>query len=241
MPYSRKRQMKKKAYRNKRLNYKKKYYRPITGRRYSTVGIARWKNPLPHSGYYKMKYCSITQMGHLTIANNYTDIDVFNANSMYDPEEALGGGQPMGFDQFCGANAPFNRYKVVASKITVNVHNTNDTMRTIRVSVLPTLDNTMTQASFIVLQSMPNCKQIVMENQHDTRNKVTNYMSTKRIWAQPLGDGNFAALYNSNPGYRWYWQVVIDGSTQAVEQNIKYDIEITYYCQLTQTAQVVYS
>lgn len=219
------------TYYRKRSYGRKRMYKPMN---------FRWNNPLPHTGYFKMKYNSITQVtGALSAVNNWTSAIAYNANSMYDPEAALGGGQPMAFDQYCSSTAPFNRYKVLASKIRIFIHNVNDNARAIRCSILPTLTATNTQEAFTVLSSMPRCRQFVLENQNDTRNKISNYCSTKKMWAvKDIDDAHFAAAYNANPNNMWYWQVVIDGSTQQLDQTVKFDVEIVYYCQLTQTAQV---
>lgn len=224
------------TYRKTTTYYRKRSY----GRRRMYKSMKpRWNNPLPHTGYFKMKYNSITQTtSPLQIGNGWIDDVTYNANSMYDPEAALGGGQPMGFDQYCGMAGPFNRYKVLASKIKVFIHNLNDNARALRCSILPTLNATSTQFDFAVLSSLPMCRQFVLENQNDTRNKISCYASTKKMWAvKDVDDVHFAAAYNANPNNMWYWQVIIDGSTQQLDQTVKFDVEIIYYCQLTQTTQ----
>lgn len=61
------------------------------------------------------RYCALgTQTTNLASLTNY----VFFANSMYDPEQAIGGHQPMGYDQY---SALYSSYSVLSSSILVEL------------------------------------------------------------------------------------------------------------------------
>lgn len=99
-------------YRKRYNRYKKRYRRklPITG--------------FPRSMLAKLRYSSAIE---LTVeSNQLTAFRRFRANDIYDPDWSVGGGQPMGRDEYAGI---YRKYMVVGSKITVKYmcHSENTT------------------------------------------------------------------------------------------------------------------
>lgn len=89
--------------------YKKRYRRRARGR------------PIPRNGPLPRKLRCV----HRYFVKNQTinpalgglcDVRVYRANGMYDPEVAVGGHQPRGFDQI---GSFYNRYLVIKAQITV--------------------------------------------------------------------------------------------------------------------------
>lgn len=87
-------------------------------RRYGTTMRKRTYKPrinrsigLPKSVFLKMRYAT---MNEVNIAPAATSSVYFRLNSIYDPEEIVGGGQPYYYDQY----APmYNRYRVYGCKV----------------------------------------------------------------------------------------------------------------------------
>lgn len=123
MPYGRKRLSRRKApIRSVRSGTKRRYVRKA--RRYtrntkivqSTLrGPRSW--PLVVPDQQCVKLCYETRYAIIKSASNTDDI-IFRGNSLYDPEYAVGGGQPLGYDQWA---AIYNYYSVIGSKIEVRL------------------------------------------------------------------------------------------------------------------------
>ncbi len=64
----------------------------------------------------KTKMVRLVYSGTFTLGNNDSDIGrLIHANGMYDPDNSIGGHQPMGFDQWMSF---YHHYEVLKSKIT---------------------------------------------------------------------------------------------------------------------------
>lgn len=106
---------------------RKRVYAPMAKRtkKYSGRGyfpLSRMGTPsgVPTQNIVSMRYCSYK--AHTTGVTPTTSF--FRANGPYDPDEAVGGGQPMGWDNMA---ALYNHHVVLGSKITVRYNcTTND-------------------------------------------------------------------------------------------------------------------
>lgn len=75
------------------------------------------KAPFPASLSSTLKYTEIIQITNSVTGHQY---NAFNASSMYDPNESIGGFQPRYFDQLM---AIYNHFTVTKSRITVSLEN----------------------------------------------------------------------------------------------------------------------
>lgn len=92
-------------------------------RMYKKKGVITTFNPQPHFGpgarlRTKLNFTINASIG--SVAGAMTPIQ-YRLNSLYDPEVALGGGQPMYFDQLA---AIYSRYRVWNCKVSLCVHGT---------------------------------------------------------------------------------------------------------------------
>lgn len=90
----------------------------------------------PKQRIVKLKYCDYTNIGVSTLGYSRT----MRANSVFDPDYAAGGHQPLGHDQW---SAFYHRYQVIGSKLTMKVscgngaNNNDSTLWYSRVSDVP--------------------------------------------------------------------------------------------------------
>jgi len=234
----------------KRRTFRRRRSRRSYRRRSKRVSIGRWRSILPDCKKFKLKYVDyITHEATTTVSGSLL-IGSYRANSMYDPEVALGGGQPAGFDQLC---LQYNKFYVSGCSIKVSVMNSGVPAGGIfpnQIWVYPVSDanESAYQLSVVGLRSdadtaMPYLRKkwLPIRNQTTRPVVVKSYMKTTKIFGitgpMTLGQINQTALLpywhpsTSDPTLSniWYWNVhqVALGGTWLSECAIK--VELTYY------------
>lgn len=110
------------VYRKRKRTFKRTpYRRRRTFKRRRRTYKRRSVIPRAPSGMHanrpvRMRYCKDGFLASTAGALNHI---VFSMNDIFDPEYAVGGHQPMGFDQMAGL---YNRYIVLGSKLTVTFY-----------------------------------------------------------------------------------------------------------------------
>lgn len=228
-------------YKGKRRNTSsvKKY-----GSRYRTTTASKkwplWKNPLSQKAAYKFKFAD-SGFSMSTSAPTYVNSYVFRGNSLYDPDITGVGVQPYGFDNYCNANAPFQRYCVKASKIKIypHVYDGESDIRAVRWVVVPTRTNPPTYSEFEDLKQIPMNRSLVINSPDDQQGKLIAYTSTRKMYPEMEALTNdFANLYNNNPNSVWYWYIQVDTLDSGKETIMCFDVEITYYAVLSRSDDV---
>jgi hypothetical protein len=149
----------------------------------------------------------------------------FSGNSCYDPDASGTGSQPANYDDF---TAHYNRYRVIASRITVVTQSLTATSAGVQNLVLYpynvgaaiTIPDAMAQpySVFVVASATP-----AVLSTHATTLKI--------VGRDPRTTDALGALYNANPADIWYWGCIfqtIDGSSTStiyVAFNIDYEVE----------------
>lgn len=160
-----------------------------------------------------------------TFSGTFIGDAVFRGNGPNDPEFALGGGQPIGFDQW---SAFYRRYRVLASKIEMQVINRTQGT-TIHVVPMNT-SAALTDVNQILEQQY--AKTILLGANQDDK-KIVHYMDTATIRGVPKQgvriEANLSALNTSVPLQEWFWH--IGGSVPNIADSFVFDcnITITYY------------
>lgn len=235
-------------YRTRRIRRTRRTTRRTTRPARSSRSLAKvtpfrsiWKNPLPLTGMFKFKYHD-TGYDMSTVGATFTNAYVFSGNGMYDPDVTGVGVQPYSYDNYCNANAPFQRYHVYASKIKIYPHVTEATVTNIRDYkwiVLATRLNPPTYTEFQDLKRTPGARCLVINSLDDNRGHLSAYMSTRRILnEQPAMSADVAPLYSANPTIQWYWYIQCDSYDSALAIDCVMDVEITYYCRLARRDDV---
>lgn len=166
----------------------------------------------------------------VTTISGVPRLTVYRLNSVYDPEYATGGAQPLGFDQWATL---FSRYKVYGSKLTLKFHNMNAGVGGLaRICLVPTLQAAALTASDIAEAiEQPYAKNTIQGWYIPA--KLSSYMSVEKI----LGlnkktveiDTGFSALVTDNPGNEAFWHIYVQSADPAVVATYWLTVTITYY------------
>lgn len=233
--------------------YPAKGYRRTPGRstrkgyRKISIGRSVWQNPLPNQRKFAFTYHDMGFPLNPQIANSYVFSRLYRGNSLYDPDYTGVGVQPYGYDNMCNANAPFGRYLVYGSKITVypHVYTAGQSPQygtgnyALKMVVVPTRIVAPAYTSFDDITKMPYARARNIESANDVNrgNILKQYVSTRRIMPEvgSLQDDALTALYNTNPTKEWYWLVIADSSTFSNDITVYAEVKIKYYCKLMKT------
>lgn len=245
----------KRRYRRKKSYKKKRYYKR---RRYSrrpnkfnarrayrsnrnkyTTGISRFINPetvFPRQVFTKFRYVGTLQ---LTPASSYGSVAryVYRGNSIYDPVNATGGRTVYGYTLL---DSYFNKYTVMASKITVTFRSQSDDG--VRIYVLPTINAAVSPPSSedaLIANQTAIVKYLPMRYAAHQEKKISMYRTTRYMTQDDIDDdsleGNYNGASSSNPTNQWYWIVgALSTPATATSSNttIYCDVKITYYTKL---------
>jgi hypothetical protein len=193
---------------------------------FQQIGSA-WSNPLSQWAKYKFIYRDSGFTGDTTAGNGLQCLQQFRGNSCFDPDYTGVGVQPYGWDQIA---AIYGRYRVVSSKITVTWFVEED-YRELRVVVLPTNDETITNHEFEDLAVMPfaRSKQVLRYSNGVGQNTISNSLATDKLYPI-LGKAMSGthSLVGGEPGWLWYWHVYFDTVQSAEELTITFSVRIEY-------------
>jgi len=213
-------------------------------------GISRGPSPavFPQRLFKVFQFSGAAQKLQQTV----TDIPVsyqFRGNSLYDPDYTGVGSQPRWVDTFLGANdtsAPYQRYTVLASKISVSIWQdptltgTNGSTAGV-VSLIPIAGTTavtppsslkeMQERAFVRWRSVGNA------NSHSPLT-LKHFAKTKALWQgiNVLTDTSFTSQYNNNPQKEFSWVVSAVNIISGAGINLfscYITVRIKYYCMLT--------
>lgn len=186
---------------------------------------------IPSTRRVTLRY-AIEDYGSVSIAagDNFAVFN-FRGNSVFDPEEAVGGHQPRGYDQL---TALYSHYKVLSSAINITYSNSaNLTTRPIMgIIAQPASAATLAKrpywgitppelASTIgtppELQEVPRAK--VVQTQWPVTNGIFTLKSkakTSTILNTRITDkSDLAAASTTNPAAQWYWSIIFGLYTGA--------------------------
>lgn len=176
----------------------------------------------------------------LDASASLTDMNVYRANSLYDPNYSGIGHQPMGFDQWANI---YNRYTVKGAKITVTYTRTGTgnvnpsylgitlSSDTDPLSGYTTLNNILesklTVKDPLVVGTTTNLGKSTYQNQ------VIKYFSAKKFFGVvDVEDGaSYSALVSTNPAkdaYFGVWTASVDNNDPGI---ISCRVLIDYICE----------
>lgn len=152
----------------------------------------------------------------------------FKANSLYDPVVAIGGTQPIGFDQLMAIYAYYTvtscRVRFIAS---------SGTASPMKLYLFPTIDPFASATTEYTCQQMPGCKSFVIGgNSADGYVSGTNWAKTKDVLIN-LSKNEYGVTQagTSDPTYMWYWNFVFASNDASSTTNIALTMEIQYYAE----------
>lgn len=199
-------------------------------KRMKTVSLSiRGPTVVPDRMFTKLKYNvnQVVDANPLAPTVRWT----FVGNSLFDPEQAVGGNQPLGFDQWA---AFYNDYRVHAAHISVNIMSASNASGSFVKAVL-----------FPSLSAVPGNITASTEQPYSKRgyiayapgmNKLTlnSKMQSKKLFGVKsiAYSDTFSSLFNSSPSDLWYWHVQF-ASVNGIDNivGLYMDVKITYYAE----------
>lgn len=145
----------------------------------------------------------------------------FNCNSLFDPDAAVGGHQPLYFDQMA---AIYDHYTVIGSKITIKLVSGTSTTDGYATGIFINDDSTPTITSLAHLEEQSTGKYRVVPPAYRGTTFLTSKWSAKKTFGgSVLGNDNLQGSSTSNPSELsvWVWGLEgLGGATVTVYAQI---------------------
>lgn len=205
-----------------------------TFRKKTTKRKRRYRSRVPRQLIPNKTARTFRYQTSVTLDPNAAFIDerLFRMNGMYDPEVAVGGHQPLGFDQYIGVL--YDHFVVIGSKISATfASNSSTTTGAYIVGVTPT-DSTAalpTNVSTIIEQGRSKHKQVQPYVGGNSLATIRMKMNPNKFMGRshPLSDPELKGGVANDPTEQATWHVwasstngVIDPSTIQVNILIEY-------------------
>lgn len=242
--YARRRRTTKKSY-AKRSGMRRKRASPKFKSRYNSRphgGFA--SSPFPATMYKVLTYADDIELMTVGTAGLPVTLD-YRGNSLFDPDESGVGSQPKYFDTYCGApggTAPYNRYNVLASKITIDIMpnpTLASTSNLMEFGLVP-LRNVATIMPFQNITDMserPYVKTRILGNTNSqSYTRMSYFCKTKQLFSgQNVNDIDFSAGYGANPANinSWRWHLGMVNIQSGVTPSVYVRVRVKYYCQFS--------
>lgn len=160
---------------------------------------------------------------------------IFRGNDMYDPEYALGGHQPWGFDQLTPL---YRKFYVVKSHIDVQVvNNTNNSsygQLCVWADTNPVAPTNPAEAVERCIANQGMFPYISSYNAPPTRVRMTR--STKQMLNSGVGEDMNHGTSGASPEEVWYWHVVCTMQDQTLTRVTPLIVDLKYDCLWTESA-----
>lgn len=166
---------------------------------------------------------------NLTGAAGAIGANVFRMNSLFDPDFTGLGHQPYFYDQLCGAtgNAPYNKYRVIGSKMTVRFAISNApslaaaNVGPVVVGITTNTSGGLYASSVSALMESTNTPYTILEDKSGGNNVKTLSVTfvPSRDLGMDVGDDTLAAGYSGNPSSTFYgipWKVDTTGNATVI-------------------------
>lgn len=180
-------------------------------------------NFLPPKALTKLRYC---MEGEVTAGETLLVKDiVIRGNSIYDPEYAAGGGQPLAHDQLATF---YNKYRVHTCAIKLTFNNTSGVPT--RICIVPnSIGTSFTAMLDACEQPYAKTKAVAVYSGGPSANSVKGKQSSKLMLGHDLDDEE-EATFGSNPVNEWMWHCVISTDPYTATNYIvgSYYIEVIY-------------
>ncbi len=178
---------------------------------------------VPDSQRHQLTYADVIHLAPGASIAQYT----FRGNSVYDPDFTSTGHQPYYRDQLA---ALYTRYRVYGSMIRVSAMN-EAVESGLQISLIPnTAVYSMTGGAYPL--EFPHAKSLKLLGVGGI-NTVTGYhrMTTRQLLGlrpREVLDQDYSALIGAQPSSEWYWMVVAQDISPAINVATTMQITITY-------------
>lgn len=175
----------------------------------------------------KLKYLDLRVVD---VTANSEDF-IIRGNSAFDPQFSLGGGQPLGFDQWGDL---YTDYIVHGSKVRFSITPASDNISNSVMALFASSSSGVPAPQNSLNQPYSKWKPVVStQNSGNQVATLKMYMSTAKIFGLPKSrrsDQEFSAAVTGNPSVEWYWHLLIYNYANSVQRiNYSEAITVTYY------------
>lgn len=195
--------------------------------------------PLQKSKKIKMRYCMNDVLAPGANSTDYVDIA---ANGLYDPEVAVGGHQPFGFDNYVGVF--YDHYTVVGAKITVDAVSTTAVPTIVGIHLADTSGKYNGINNNYAREINNNTWKVMSNTQGGTDHiQVTKSYNAYKFHGQDVMAGSiFRGNDSANPAEDAVFSVWASGIAAASDPgNIEIAITVEYDVILTEPKQLTQS
>jgi hypothetical protein len=156
----------------------------------------------------------------------------FRGNSVYDPDYTSTGHQPRYFDTYA---AIYGKYRVLASRITVDLINSSATSG-VSFVILPHTD-VITLTTFQEMAELPKAKvSLIVPIASRYAQRMTHAGTTAHVCGlreKEVLDQDWASTVGTNPVQIWYWNIgvaTVDGVTDNdVSLRVRLEYEVVFF------------
>lgn len=219
-----------------KMRFKKKgrHYGPIIRmsrpRAFNRIGRYESKKAtgMPKKVNVKLRYTYAYKPTNITTT---LDTNVIRGNSIFDPEAAIGGGQPLAADQF---SAFYNRYRVNGSSVKLHCVSNDSTVGSAPVvGLYPQVTNT-SPADLQEAMQQDGCKYRVLGVAGGSSNAIIKaYRSTPRMLGinkqTARSKDSLSALVSADPDDQWYWRIFFQAANETTDTSGIIWVTVTYY------------
>lgn len=225
-----------KKYRKKKRRPRRRYRKRPRKRRPKMSKInylkLRHKTLVPDQLYTKLRFND-----YLDLTNEQVPVRSFTFAMNGIHECLIGvGGQPLGKDQW---GAFYQRYQVLASKISVTLLSGSGSGNTPRAEICVYPSNESTAVGFPSCKEQPYMRQRYLTGgQNNWMGKISQYITVRKLQGRVSEDNNYTGVLpegvSNNPVTQLFWQVVM--STLNPQENLNHylSFDIIYYVKLYQ-------
>lgn len=182
------------------------------------IDFGRYSLPLRAKNV--MRYASTTD---ITMNGAGEAVVAWNANGMYDPEVALGGHQPLYFDQL---SAIYNHWHVVASKIRIRIVPLFGAIGTLNATVLIDDDQTLSAAA-TTARERPGAVSWLASAAEDDNGRTIYWNAQKTFGGNIIDNDDLKGTAAADPSELSTFFLYLSGGTLDNPWRVYADIEYT--------------
>lgn len=213
----------------RRAPNRRTYRRPVRRRTYKRPRYARKVPRLISLGVPKYRYAKLSYCDLLAASVNTSSFQGWAyQSSLYDPYVAVGGHQPMFFDQYA---AMYGRYTVMGMAYDIQACTDAATNGPIVLTLMPS--NVGSSASTIsIARERAGTKESIVS--HGYKARLKGYISVAKTLGvdkrKLLTDDQYSAVVSSNPSQMAYVTLQAWNNSGTAAIAIYITIRLTYYC-----------
>lgn len=231
--FSRKRKSRVSSVRRRRYRRGYSKYRSKRFNRATKV-VIRSPQITPDRYFAKLKF-----QAHKQFTTNALQVYSFRGNSVYDPDVAIGGTQPAGFDQLMSL---YYNFRVHGSKIRVEYIN-GRTGQTPPIALVPVNSAAIPGYSDIdQIGEDPYSKSAIMSVAGGSKDRyvIKSYMTTKKFFGYKSinQETDFVGSATLNPNIQFYWNIYA-ASYDVNNVSIEIRVTVTYFVEFFNRVQVI--